>query len=590
MKIGTKLILTFVLVAILSSIGGVAGFVTLKNLTEKYSTAMTYYGFAQGDLGLFNAGYNNDQILLRDMIINKDTVAVQTSQQQLNLSSNTTGLYLQKLASEMSTPKETEIYNDIVKNYAQLSDAEAKIAQLAASPKMKDNAYKLMQQQAVPVSGRIKTLVSELITEKTKTGNSLFKELAAQSTVTENIIFGIVLVSILISLLIAFLIAHSISRPVKKMVEASQRMAQGDLSAEIHTDSSNEIGQLGAAFSETITSVRSYINDIQRNLAKVEQGDLTVSSALEYKGDFVELKESVQGIVNKFREILMQINRSAEQVAAASSQSSAGTQALAQGATEQAGSGEELSATISDISQHGKKTAEYASDANSSMNQVNSEVELCSGHMEEMVREMTQISDASHQIEKIIKTIEDIAFQTNILALNASVEAARAGAAGKGFAVVADEVRNLAGKSSEAVKNTTALIQNSIREVGNGTKIVDETAASLSRVVTSMKGTAQTVEQISEAARKQSEAILQVNLGVDQISSIVQTNSATAEESAAAGEELSEQAQMLKDMVGGFKLESGEEEPQRDAEENTEEGAEKETGEEPLTESLAADI
>lgn len=569
MKIGTKLILTFVLVAILSSIGGVAGFVTLKNLTEKYSTAMTYYGFAQGDLGLFNAGYNNDQILLRDMIINKDTVAVQTSQQQLNLSSNTTGLYLQKLASEMSTPKETEIYNDIVKNYAQLSEDEAKIAQLAASPKTKDNAYKLMQQQAVPMS-KIKTLVSELITEKTKTGNSLFKELAAQSSVTENIIFGIVLVSILISLLIAFLIAHSISRPVKKMVEASRRMAQGDLSAEIHTDSKNEIGQLGAAFSETITSVRSYINDIQRNLAKVEQGDLTVSSGLEYKGDFVELKESVQGIVNKFREILTQINRSAEQVAAASSQSSAGTQALARGATEQAGSVEELSATISDISRHVKKTAEYASDANSSMNQVNSEVELCGGHMEEMVREMTQISDASHQIEKIIRTIEDIAFQTNILALNASVEAARAGAAGKGFAVVADEVRNLAGKSSEAVKNTTALIQNSIREVGNGTKIVDETAASLSRVVKSMKGAAQTVEQISEAARKQSEAILQVNLGVDQISGIVQTNSATAEESAAAGKELSEQAQMLKDMVGGFKLESGEEEPQRDAEENTE--------------------
>jgi len=580
MKIGTKLILTFVLVAILSSVGGIAGFLTLKNLTEQYSTAMTYYGFAQGDLGLFNAGFNNDQVLLRDMIINKDTVAVQTAQQQLNLSANTTGLYLQKLASEMSTPKELEIYNEIVKNYAQFSEDETKIAQLAAAAKTKDSAYKLMQQQSASAGGKIKTLVSQLIAEKTKTGNGLFKDLAARSTATENIILGVVLVSVLLSLLIAFLISRSISRPVKKLAQASQRMAQGDLSVEIQTNSKDEIGLLSEAFSETVTSIRSYINDIKRNLAKVEQGDLTVSSDLEYKGDFVELKESVQGIVNKFRDILTRINTSAEQVAAASSQSSAGTQALAQGATEQAGSVEELSATISDISQHVKRTSEYASDANRNMNQVNSEVELCSGHMEEMVREMTQISDASQRIGKIIKTIEDIAFQTNILALNASVEAARAGTAGRGFAVVADEVRNLSGKSSEAVKNTTALIRDSIREVGNGTKIVNETAGSLSRVVESMKETAQTVEQISEAARKQAEAIMQVNLGVDQISGIVQTNSATAEENAAESEELFEQAQMLKNMVGGFKLESGEEEPSPDTEEKT--------GEESLPEAAAA--
>lgn len=232
----------------------------------------------------------------------------------------------------------------------------------------------------------------------------------------------------------------------------------------------------------------------------------------------------------------------------------AGSQALSQGSTEQASSVEELAATITEISSQVSDSAKRAMAAKDKAVAVSNEVTEGNQKMQQTLTAMGDIRSSSNEISKIIKTIEDIAFQTNILSLNAAVEAARAGTAGKGFAVVADEVRSLAIKSAEAAKTTTELIQQSLTAVEHGTESLDATAQSLDTIVGSVNEITEEVQRIADASETQASAIAQVTQGIDQISSVVQTNSATAEESAAASEELSSQATMLKALVGKFKV------------------------------------
>lgn len=553
MKIRKRLIITFILIAAVSNIGGIVGLTVISNLIGQYSHALTYYGFAQGDLGHFNTEFKNRQILLRDLIINTDDKTKQSYKDQLDSSIIKCNDYLAKMKSEMVTSNEKKYYDEIVSYRDRFLMAEKNASQLALL-NMNSEAYQFVETQVAPNAEKIRNNINALINEKTTNGNQISADLAVRSVSTKGMVIAIILVSMLFSVFIAFLIARSISRPVEEMAQAAKKMAQGDLNIQVESHSNDEIGQLGQALSGMILSIRSYIEDIRVNLAKISKGDLTVTTDMDYQGDFVALKDSIDGIVLSLNDVMMQINMAAGQVATSSQQVSAGSQALAQGAAEQAESIEELSTSINGISKHTQNTAEHAVSATGNVDKVNSEIESCNSDMKEMVQEMSRIQDASHQIEKIIKTIEDIAFQTNILALNAAVEAARAGTAGKGFAVVADEVRNLAGRSSEAVKETTVLIRKSIDEVQSGSKIMEATASSLQRVVETAQSVAETVTRISEASEKQSEAILQVNAGVGQISSVVQNNSATAEQSAAASEELSGQAQLLKELVNKFRL------------------------------------
>ncbi|MEG0215173.1 MAG: methyl-accepting chemotaxis protein, partial [Hungatella sp.] len=318
--------------------------------------------------------------------------------------------------------------------------------------------------------------------------------------------------------------------------------------------SKDETGVLADATALLTKSLNNVVNEVSETLVQMANNNFTVSELRAYQGDFLPLSQSTNHIVESLNDTLSQINVASDQVSVGSDQVSSGAQALSQGATEQASSIEELSASILEVSANVKQNAGNANNANILSSEAAAKLMEGNQEMGKMLAAMTDISDSSKKISNIIKTINDIAFQTNILALNAAVEAARAGEAGKGFAVVAEEVRNLASKSAAASKDTTALIESSIRAVDHGTQLADNTASLLQEVMDKATKSTNLVSAIANASGEQSQSLEQVTLGIEQISAVVQTNSATAEESAAASEELSGQATMLKQLVSQFKL------------------------------------
>lgn len=378
-------------------------------------------------------------------------------------------------------------------------------------------------------------------------------------TVYLSCIIGIALIMAGILVVGAYL-KQTVSKPLHRLTILAESLEQGKLGLGTGQDgqagvySNDEIGVLAKSFDQTIGRLRNYIGEISHMLEAIAEGNLTAQISQEYVGDFAAIRSSLNDILEKLDKTISQIVVSSESVSGGAAQMSAAAQGLSQGAVEQTGAVEGLESTMEEVAGRIRQTADNAGQAQEQADEVGRQLTESNQKMQEMMAAMEKINSSSSEIGKIIKAIEDIAFQTNILALNASVEAARAGEAGKGFAVVANEVRELASKSNAATKATMELINRSIQAVSSGGEAVTSVTSSVSRVVELAGQAAEQMDLMAEAVERQTGSINQVTLAVSQISEVVQSNSATAEESAATSEELSNQAAVLKQLVGGFTL------------------------------------
>ena len=386
----------------------------------------------------------------------------------------------------------------------------AKIRALKASDPSAVQAE--MTQRFNPGAAAYLKSLADFAAEQERARSDLLVDLAARRQAT--VVYSAIFIAVIVLGLVAgaVYLVRSIQRPLQQAIAAAEQVASGDLSSRVASTQKDEFGQLLLAIDRMVLQLRKVVGEVRQGVDSVA----TASS----------------------------------QIATGNQDLSARTEQTASSLQQTASSMEELTSTVgqsADTARQANQLAASAAEAATRGGQV----------VEQVITNMEQITDSSRRIADIIGVIDGIAFQTNILALNAAVEAARAGEQGRGFAVVAGEVRSLAQRSADAAKEIKSLIGVSVDRVESGAKLVEQTGAAMSDIVSSVQRVTDLIGEIASAAGEQRDGIAQVNLAVTNLDQMTQQNAALVEESAAAAQSLREQARKLTEVVSVFRLESG---------------------------------
>ena len=546
-KISTKLIMGFLLIAVVTVI---MGFVAVLNI-EKLKTADQVL-YSENTLGISyssSAGtyfqrlrYNTLELTILDTAEKRQEVVG-----KIQGFTSTIDELLLNYKGRITHEEDQAVYDKVSAQWEDYKNYVKAICDEGLAGNI-DRAREIIVVDSDESGTQLRKDLEELLNNNTTAAEGTLnknEKLAMQTEITMYIVMG---VSFLVSILLGIVIAKSISKPIGEIVAAADNLAIGDVEVELKVRSKDETGKLASSFAKMIENIRRHAHEANN----IADGDFTVDVEVKSDKDILGIK--LAEMLNSNNEVMGNIVTISEQIAAGAKQVADSSMALAQGATEQASAVEELTASLETISTQTDQNAKNANMANELAVNAKSNAVEGNNQMRGMLRAMEEINEASTSISKVIKVIDDIAFQTNILALNAAVEAARAGQHGKGFAVVAEEVRNLAVRSANAAKETTDMIEGSIKKTENGTTIARNTAEALSKIVTGIEKVATLVNDIAFASNEQAMGIAQINQGINQVSQVVQTNSATSEESASASEQLASQATILRDTVGRFRL------------------------------------
>ncbi len=551
MKIRQKLNFGYSVVIVLMIVSGLFSIISLRTLYGNLTSFRNGARKAQASTQMSRVHINVAARNIREMALNPDTGSYPTFRVEIEER-------VQEAWAELESIKETGLIEDELFN--KFSDSLEEwvtigydiMAEIEAGNR--DMATQMILEECVPALDELTTTAQEI--------NAVTEELTADAISSSKNSFGIGVITIIAFILLATALSayigktiiYAVTAPLVEIEAVAKGLSHGNLHNDLTYKSEDELGSLANNLRDSIKTLSTYVDDISRTMNEFSKGNFVVQPEVEWKGDFEGIHDSFMMFEDKMAETIRGIQEVAEQVKSGSDNVSDSSTDLAQAATEQAGIAQELAATIESVSGQVSQNAESAKEISRKVENVGEEIFQGNEKMQEMVLSMKEISNASQEIGKIIATINDIASQTNLLALNASIEAARAGEAGRGFAVVADQVSTLASQSSDAAKESTVLIESSMRAVKKGVVIAEETAKQLENVVTGSKTITEEVNKVASALEAQEDSFAQINTGVDNINDVVQTNAATSEECAAASQEMNNQAGALESLVSRFNI------------------------------------
>jgi methyl-accepting chemotaxis protein len=559
MKVSMKLIVSFVIVVVLAVIVGAVGIFGMLELDRIYTGMYDSNLVPLPYMSNVTTMFQQIRVNLREFTIGAyadNLQQVETARSSIDALQSQITTNLDAYQALISNPEVDTLFTDARARYdAEFDPFIDELYQAALT--FDEEAVLAISADSGPMIAFISDSFAQCMEIEVADAASVSDANTILARTMLIVIIAALAVAVILALILAFYISGIISRPLTALTAFMTRAgSMGDITlSQTDVDVIQAFGQNKDETGQCIAAVAKFMNhitEVSKALATVADGDLTVELTPLSDADVMGI--SLQEMTANLNSMFNEIKTATSQVSTGSSQIADGAQALAQGSTEQAATVQELSATISEIAKKTQDNAVMAGDAANLANSIMVNAEKGSRQMDEMITAVNEINQASQSISQVIKTIDNIAFQTNILALNASVEAARAGQHGKGFAVVAEEVRNLATKSAEAAKDTGDLIANSVDKATLGARIASDTAASLTEIVSGITESSAIVSRIAASSDEQNYGIRQINDGIEQVTQVVQQNSATAEQSAASSQELSSQSSMLNELIGQFRL------------------------------------
>lgn len=559
MRIEERLKKAFNIIIMIASIGSIAGIISLMVVVANFERAMEKYALPQGDIALFMNEYAECRSNTRGIIGYEDQELIDQLVAKHDTREANTYARLEAIEETIVTPEGRATYAKIEAALEAYFAKEAEIIEIGATTDQElcRQAQEMAIEELTPLYDALDAATLELMDINIEKEHEM--EVICEALEIGAIILMVVLVisAAIVSKRIAHIISKGISKPLAELEERFETFAEGDIKTPFPTSSAkDEIAGLMNTSYDMSERLQTIILDVERMCMEMSKGNFAVESecAEAYCGDFENLLVALNDMNINVSKALHEVEGVSDQVNAGASNLAEAAQSLAEGATDQAASIEEMLATMNTVSGGLKYTVTSVDEAYHQALECAADAQHSHEEMGNMVESMKRINETSKKIEDIISEIESIASQTNLLSLNASIEAARAGEAGRGFAVVADEIRMLADQSAKSAINTRELVSNTLNEIEEGSKIAYRTADVLTGVVEAIQKIADTSKTLSENSQEQADAVEQADMGIARISDVVQSNSAAAQESYATSEELSVQATTMHELVSKFQL------------------------------------